>query len=284
MGPTSFITADGKELPPLPRIGAGVLEKVFTHKGIFTGTYTRTATQEYVSEPLDNERLAWIGAATLQLCIGRYLYDRYPRKLPNFLTQERAFFISSTTLAEWARLYQLPEQLRAHADNISELRADRKIGAGLFTAYVGAVMEHSGMDAVQTWIDALIDADVLTQREDESEDDDDDDDEDETRRGGVNSSSTGPSPPSVSPNGNRSSPFFPPSSSTNSLSSLNERATQLRKKITWDEESHGPQHAQQWRVKLMMDGKLISEGSADKKRNAKNVAAGRALATLGWTL
>lgn len=62
---------------------------VYSHKGVYGTAYVRA--QEYIQEPQDNERLTFVGAAALQLCVGMYLYERYPKKVVGFLTVRPPF-------------------------------------------------------------------------------------------------------------------------------------------------------------------------------------------------
>jgi len=246
------------EMPPLPRLSEALSEQVFTHKGLHGGAYS--AAQTYLTDPTDNERLTWLGAAALQVAVARRLYERFPRRQVGFLTQERAGLISSATLAEWSHAYGLPSRLRAHVSALELLKRNPKVAAGIFEAYVGGLLEYAGPEAVSSWVAELVDAQLT--------------------KNGVTDE-----PEPSSPGGDATEPgpsAFIVASTSNALSMLNEKATQRGAKITWEEESFGPQHNRHWRVKLFIDGRFISDASADQKKSAKHTAADKAWETLQW--
>lgn len=74
----------GVQYPELPHISSRLGCMVYSHKGVYGTIYTKG--QEYLEEPKDNERLTFVGAAALQLCVGLHLYDKYPLKVVGFLT------------------------------------------------------------------------------------------------------------------------------------------------------------------------------------------------------
>lgn len=79
------------EYPLLPELGSRLSCMIYSHKGVYGTMYTKGG--EYINEPQDNERLTFVGAAALQLYVGLYLYERYPKKVVGFLSVRPLSFL-----------------------------------------------------------------------------------------------------------------------------------------------------------------------------------------------
>ena len=143
-------------------------------------------------------------------------------------------------LAHWAKQYEMPAQLLAHESAVLALRDNQNVMAGVFEAYVGAMVEACGWDTTLRFVGELVDAQLTVQPERD-----------------VASSS----PAAVSQDCQRPadrSPKTPPPSSAraptssggpqNRLSGLNERAAQLGKILAWSEASQGPEFNKSWKM------------------------------------
>jgi len=73
-----------------------------------------------------------------------------------------------------------------------------------------------------------------------------------------------------------------PKGSSGYLGALRQKATQLRKEVSFTESSSGPDHQKQWTCALLVDHVEVGVGTANAKQIAKDMAAQQALVRLGW--
>ncbi|EJD52267.1 ribonuclease III [Auricularia subglabra TFB-10046 SS5] len=240
--------------PELPHVGIKLFNRVYTHKSLHGPQYTLG--QDYLRAPDDYERLAFVGAAALQLCVAQLACELHPKKVVGFLTVWRDGFICTDMLALWARAYGMPQYLKA-APGLGDLPARPKTAAALFEAYVGALVEHAGLPAAFAFVRELVGVQLALQPE---------------LRGSV----LVHTPPSTPPPADGEQKEL----KTNPLELLNIHAAQTGRRIEWREEPHGPEHSKSWKMTLIIDGVVRGEGQAERKHKGKLVAAAQAWETI----
>ncbi len=105
----------------------------------------------------DNERLEFLGDAVLDFITGSFLYHRFPEMDEGRLTRLRASLVRTETLAELAGQYELGDALllgRGEDDSGGRLR--RKNLCGAFEAVIGALYLDQSMEAVQQFVEPLL--------------------------------------------------------------------------------------------------------------------------------
>lgn len=105
----------------------------------------------------DNERLEFLGDAVLDFIVGRWLYNHFPDFDEGGLTRLRAALVRTEMLAEFAREIDLGAALRlGHGEDENGGRdRDAMLCAG-FEALIGAMVLDVGVDAVQGFINPLL--------------------------------------------------------------------------------------------------------------------------------
>jgi len=307
---------DVKSLPRIPRIeNEDLRTRVFTHKSV--AGMRRGAHQSEDEDPQDNERLCFLGDSVLQYYVTRIIYERSARHRRTRLHEKRALILNQTKLAEWATEYGLPQQLRVHWSTEEMVKSQPSVKAALFEAYVGAVVTQvnlqgrDGFAAAAEWLVPLCQTLDYSVEPDLSIRNDFDDMPRSLKRGRPDSPGVGDaymdssyalSGPSMS-----AVPMTPPAALRSSsdawssrpvasppsdgglkapiqgwLSLLNERASQRRKTILWDELPSGQDHMRDWTVICKLDGFELARSTSSTKKDAKHIAARDALQKLGW--
>lgn len=105
----------------------------------------------------DNERLEFLGDAVLDFVVGAYLYNRFPEMDEGELTSLRAALVRASTLATFARQWELGQQLRlglGEADGGGRSRTP--ILCATFEAVIGAIYLDQGLSVVQVLVERLV--------------------------------------------------------------------------------------------------------------------------------
>ena len=118
----------------------------------------RSYLNEHPECPLeDNERLEFLGDAVLDFVTGEYLYHRFPEMREGHLTSLRSVLVRRSTLARFAREWDLGRYLlMGHGEVESGGRNRPATLCAAFEALVGALYLDQGIDSVQRLIDPLI--------------------------------------------------------------------------------------------------------------------------------
>ncbi|EJU00124.1 hypothetical protein DACRYDRAFT_117691 [Dacryopinax primogenitus] len=82
----------------------------------------------------------------------------------------------------------------------------------------------------------------------------------------------------------RQTPVFPATASkvSGSLAALRQKATQLKREVSFTDASTGPDHQKTWTCSLLVDHIEVGVGTASSKQVAKDIAAQQGLIYLGW--
>jgi ribonuclease-3 len=132
---------------------------VFRDKSLLQRALThRSYLNEHPEFPFeDNERLEFLGDAVLDFVTGEYLYHRFPEQREGLLTSLRSVLVRRTTLADFARHWDLGSHLMmGHGEAETGGRNRAATLCAAFEAVVGALYLDQGIDSVQHMIEPLI--------------------------------------------------------------------------------------------------------------------------------
>jgi ribonuclease-3 len=105
----------------------------------------------------DNQRLEFLGDATLDFVIGAWVFHKYPGFDEGRMTRLRASLVRTETLAQFAKEVGIGEALRLGRGE--EEAGGREREANLcdaFEAVVGALYLDGGLEAVESFIEPLV--------------------------------------------------------------------------------------------------------------------------------
>lgn len=132
---------------------------VFRDKSLLQRALThRSYLNEHPEFPFeDNERLEFLGDAVLDFITGEYLYHRFPEQREGSLTSLRSVLVRRTTLADFARRWDLGRHLMmGHGEAETGGRNRAATLCAAFEAVVGALYLDQGLDSVQQAIEPLV--------------------------------------------------------------------------------------------------------------------------------
>jgi ribonuclease-3 len=113
-----------------------LLEEALTHKSF---------TKEY-----NNERLEFLGDAVLDLIVGEYLFETFPKTAEGNLSKLRASLVNERGFEKLAKLLNLGKFIRiSTAEENNDGRNKPSILANGFEAVMGAIYLESGLEKVR---------------------------------------------------------------------------------------------------------------------------------------
>jgi len=113
----------------------------FIHKSV--------TTVDSLGNPVNNERLEYLGDAVLGAIVADYLYNRFPGKDEGFLTQLRSRIVNRSFLT------QLTFKMGLHqfvSSNTSSINESSHIYGDVFEAFIGAIYLDNGYKAAQSFV------------------------------------------------------------------------------------------------------------------------------------
>lgn len=118
----------------------------------------RSYLNEHPDFPLeDNERLEFLGDAVLDFLTGEYLYHRFPEMREGPLTSLRSVVVRRSTLARFARQWNLGRHLlMGHGEAESGGRNRPATLCAAFEALTGALYLDQGLENVKRLIEPLV--------------------------------------------------------------------------------------------------------------------------------
>ncbi|MGD9144553.1 MAG: ribonuclease III, partial [Anaerolineae bacterium] len=136
------------------RLGIDFRDKSLLQRALIHRSYLN----EHPDFPLeDNERLEFLGDAVLDFVTGEYLYHRFPEMREGPLTSLRSVLVRRSTLARFAREWDLGRHLlMGHGEAESGGRNRPATLCAAFEALVGALYLDQGIDAIQRLIAPLV--------------------------------------------------------------------------------------------------------------------------------
>lgn len=108
-----------------------------------------------------NERLEFLGDALLGFLVTDLLYEVYPEMSEAQMTRLRSQLVEEPQLATFARQFGLGDRLLLGrgADNDGGRNSDAVL-SDAFEAYIGALYLDAGLEAVQLWVDRIMEAEL----------------------------------------------------------------------------------------------------------------------------
>ncbi|MDR0199757.1 MAG: ribonuclease III [Streptococcaceae bacterium] len=132
---------------------------VFRDVRLLTTAFTHSSYQNEQKLPkiANNERLEFLGDAALQLVISRYLYERFPEKLEGELSKLRSSIVRTESLADFTRRCGFQDfLLLGNGEEKTGGRERDTILENLFEAFLGALLEDQGIEAVTHFLEEVV--------------------------------------------------------------------------------------------------------------------------------
>lgn len=132
----------------LPFQRVSLLTRALTH---------RSYVNEHPDALEDNERLEFLGDAVLDFVVGAWVFHRFPEMPEGDLTKVRSALVRNERLAVFARGLDLGRGMRLGRGELSSGGRHREALLGAtFEAVVGALYLEAGLDAVEDWVNPLL--------------------------------------------------------------------------------------------------------------------------------
>lgn len=140
---------------PLEALGAR-LGHAFTDRPLLLRALTHRSYANEHPPAQDNEALAFLGDAVLQLVVTEHLWQAAPADPVGVLTPRRAEIVSGATLARWAERLDLGALLRlGRGEALQGGHAKDSVLATALEAVLGAVYLEAGLPAVRRVVGLL---------------------------------------------------------------------------------------------------------------------------------
>jgi ribonuclease III len=130
----------------------------FTNKKLFHLAFVhRSYLNESREERESNERLEFLGDSILSFVVSDHLYKAYPDFDEGMLTNLRSLVVNTKSLAMLAKKLDFGSQLMlSRGEEDSGGRQNESILANTFEAVIGALFLDQGIDAVKTFLYAVL--------------------------------------------------------------------------------------------------------------------------------
>jgi len=104
---------------------------------------------DLMGQPVNNERLEYLGDAVLGAIVAEYLYNRYPRKDEGFLTQMRSRIVNRSFLTQLTFKLGLNHFVTSNTNSVNE---SSHIFGDVFEAFIGAIYLDNGYQGVKDFL------------------------------------------------------------------------------------------------------------------------------------
>jgi ribonuclease III len=104
---------------------------------------------DLMGQPINNERLEYLGDAVLGAIIAEYLYNRFPRKDEGFLTQMRSRMVNRSFLTKLTFKLGLNRFINANTNTVSD---SSHIYGDVFEAFIGAIYLDMGYEGAREFV------------------------------------------------------------------------------------------------------------------------------------
>lgn len=133
-------------------------QRALVHKSIYKAVkrYQGNDLQNYLLQ--HNERMEFLGDSVLSLVVANYLFHKYPDKDEGFLTRIKTKLVNGTQLAKLAKSIDLGKHILM-SNHVAYIkgRDSQKILEDAFEAFLAAIFNDLGFDAVNSFIMNIID-------------------------------------------------------------------------------------------------------------------------------
>lgn len=127
----------------------------FTNKALLLRALTHSSffKKDKNTEPMDNERLEFLGDAVLELFVSEELFSRFPHMQEGMLTKTRASIVCETALFTAAEGVHLGRYLRlGHGERIGGGDKKPSILSDAFEAVIAAIYLDGGWDQAKSFV------------------------------------------------------------------------------------------------------------------------------------
>jgi len=116
-------------------------------------------THKSYKKPYNNERLEFLGDAVLDLVVGEYLYEKFPKAKEGELSKMRASLVNEAGFKRLADALHLGDYIYiSAAEENNKGREKPSLLSNAFEALMGAIYLESGLDEVRRITIGLIEA------------------------------------------------------------------------------------------------------------------------------
>ena len=123
------------------------LEKALNYQFKQSNLITEALTHKSYKKPYNNERLEFLGDAVLDLIVGEYLFDKFPKENEGLLSKIRASLVNEKGFAKLARDINLGDCLLiSPAEENNFGRTKPSLLSNAFEAVIGAIYLESGLE------------------------------------------------------------------------------------------------------------------------------------------
>ena len=116
-------------------------ELAFIHKS--------ASSADLIGQPINNERLEYLGDAVLGAIVADYLYNRFPRRDEGFLTQIRSRIVNRSFHTQLTFKLGLNHFVTSNANSVNE---SSHIFGDVFEAFVGAIYLDRGYKGAKDFV------------------------------------------------------------------------------------------------------------------------------------
>jgi len=139
------------------RICIDNLEKELGYKFKGEKLIIEALTHKSYKQPYDNERLEFLGDAVLDLIVGEYLFNKFPKSDEGKLSKIRASLVNESGFDMLARSINLGEYIYlSNAEENNGGREKSSLLSNAFEAIIGAIYLESGLKVVEKIAISLI--------------------------------------------------------------------------------------------------------------------------------
>ena len=104
---------------------------------------------DLLGQPINNERLEYLGDAVLGAIVAEYLYNRFPRKDEGFLTQMRSRIVNRSFLTQLTFKLGLNRFINSNTNSVND---SSHIYGDVFEAFIGALYLDTGYKGAKQFV------------------------------------------------------------------------------------------------------------------------------------
>ncbi|MEI6677031.1 MAG: ribonuclease III [Mariniphaga sp.] len=107
------------------------------------------SSSDLMGQPINNERLEYLGDAVLGAIVADYLYNRFPHKDEGFLTQLRSRIVNRSFLTKLTFKLGLNHFVNSNTNSVNETS---HIYGDVFEAFIGAIYLDTGYQGAKNFV------------------------------------------------------------------------------------------------------------------------------------
>lgn len=133
---------------------------VESNEELFLKAFTHRSFANENNLDLDNERLEFLGDTVLDLLVAEHLFTTYPDHREGRLSKIKSAVVRADSLSRMARDLGIPDFIRLSKGESQVQRGRDKVLADSLEAFIGAIYQSSGLDAVRDYIIPYVEDEV----------------------------------------------------------------------------------------------------------------------------